>query len=57
LSCPFNLVHQSHICDTAWIGHPHAPQCGTQIKKKVVMLGVVTPAPADAGLNPDDKGK
>jgi len=22
-------VHQLHICDTAWIGRPHVPQCRT----------------------------
>jgi len=25
-------VHQSHICDTVWIGHLHVPYCTTQMQ-------------------------
>jgi hypothetical protein len=51
-------VCQSHICDTAQIGHmhngPHIPQHKTVIN--VTTLGTATPTPAGVGLNPDDKG-
>jgi hypothetical protein len=38
---------------TFYTGHLHIPQCETDAN--IVMLGTVTPAPADVGLNLDDK--
>jgi len=51
-----------HVFVTALIGHmhnnPHVPQFSPGLEKhaNITMLGIVTSAPADGGLNPDSKG-
>jgi hypothetical protein len=46
----FNVFNTSAIhCDTAWIGHTQNSTADTNL----MILGTVTPAPADAGLKLD----
>jgi len=47
-------ICKTHICDTAEIGYLRVCHCKTQ-DANITIIGTATPAPADAGLNPDNK--